>query len=93
LINADSEYRVAANLAGSIPHRVLDLPITIKLPADARVEQVSLLRAVPEAAHSPIAFQEEGERVSVQVPEVRIWSVVVVDYEANQGVEAAKADL
>jgi hypothetical protein len=92
LINALPECRITGKTAtvepATMPVRIDRLPITIKLPADARVENIWALKAVPKAGHVAIPYRREGDSVTIEVPEVRFWTVIVVDYEAGQGMEA-----
>ncbi len=52
----------------------------IRMPDSVRIEGAWHLTAVPEARHETLPFTRKDSHVQVLIPEVRFWSVLVIDY-------------
>lgn len=65
------------------PYRAL--PVTVTLPAGAKVSGVWDLCPIPDAQHTVLKFQLTGTSLTFTVPEVRFWNTIVIDYSAKEG--------
>ena len=86
LINVPKGYRFGAGLKSKTPEPITDLPVTVKLPADAEVKGAWVL-PFPESRQM-VPHAKKGDTVTFSVPEVKHWTVVVIDYESGAGLEA-----
>ncbi len=75
--------------AMTAPAPLRGLPVTVTLPADATVSGAWWLTAAPEAGHAALAATAEGNTVRFKLPDTRIWSMAVLEYEATQGLPRA----
>jgi hypothetical protein len=74
------------NAALKVPTPLRTLPITLTLPADARV--TAAWNLCPIAAEPCTALPwKGGATVTLTVPEVRFWNAIVIDYTAKEGVQ------
>ena len=85
LLNAPVQDLCMHNPGMKLPPPLRALPITAALPAGATVDGAWLLGPSPDAHHEALAVKTDGDKVTVVVPEVRIWGVVVLDYHAKAG--------
>jgi hypothetical protein len=67
------------------PLPVRDLPVTVHLPPGSKVDGVWSLAAVPDAGHVALKNEMKGADLVFTVPDVRIWTAVVVDFDSPQG--------
>jgi uncharacterized membrane protein len=84
LLNAPANDQCLGNLAMKTPAPLRNQPVTVTLPAGATVDSVWLLS--PITGQEALPFKVAGVTLTLTVPEVRIWGVVVIDYHAPQGV-------
>jgi hypothetical protein len=63
------------------------LPVTVTLPEGAKLDGAWTLSPIPDARHSVLAAKQNGRAVTLTVPEVRLWTVVVLDYSGKAGLE------
>ncbi|HOF87988.1 MAG TPA: glutamine amidotransferase, partial [Armatimonadota bacterium] len=89
LLNAPAVPNTLSNLALKTPPVLRQLPVTVKLPAGAAVSGAWSLCPIPDAHHLALDAKKAGDAVTVTVPEVRFWNVVVIDYTANAPLPAA----
>jgi hypothetical protein len=68
------------NLALKTPAPLRNLPVMIALPPGAKVTGAWALNPIPTARHVPLTPQTNGGSVTLTVPEVRFWTVLVVEY-------------
>jgi len=88
LLNAPVKDQCLHNPELKLPAPLRDLPITVALPAGAAVDGAWLLGPSPDAHHEALPVVAGGNAVTVTVPEVRIWGVVVIDFHAKDGIAA-----
>ena len=74
------------NQALKTPPPLRNLPVTLALPAGAHVTGAWALTPIPTPQHVPLTTAGDGDKVTLTVPEVRFWTVVVVEYTAKEGV-------
>ncbi len=86
LINVPKGYRFGAGLKSKTPEPITDLPVTVKLPAGAEVKGAWVL-PFPES-HQTMLHGKRDDAITFTVPEVKHWTVVVIDYESGAGLEA-----
>jgi hypothetical protein len=84
LLNVPPGYALFANFAQQTPPPLRNLPVTLALPAGAQVSGAWNLCAVPDARHERLAVQAAGSAITLTVPEVRFWNVLVIDYTSPQ---------
>ena len=84
-VNKPVENNPFQDKAMKAPRPVRELPVTVHLPAGAKVEGVWSLGTVPDAVHAPLKHAMAGADLVFTVPEVRIWTAVVVDFDSAQG--------
>ncbi len=86
LINAGADYQItgttksALDTPARIPAQITKLPVSVKLPPGARLDTIWSLKAVPQAAQTKLTAVQQGETVTFEVPEIKFWTVIVVDY-------------
>ncbi|OPZ85821.1 MAG: hypothetical protein BWY76_01242 [bacterium ADurb.Bin429] len=83
LLNAPAVPNTLSNLALKTPAVLRQFPVTAKLPAGATVSGAWSLCPIPDAHHVALDAKTAGGAVTITVPEVRFWNVVVIDYTAN----------
>jgi len=84
VLNIAPDYQLFTNLAQRTLPPLRKLPVTITLPAGAQLTGVWNLCPVPDAHHERLAAHTAGDAITVIVPEVRFWNVLVVEYTAPQ---------
>ncbi len=84
-VNMPVEKDPFADKAMKAPRPIREMPVTVHLPAGATVGGVWALGAVPDAGHAPVKYALQGTDLAFNVPEVRIWAAVVVDFDSAQG--------
>lgn len=85
LIRPPVEDASLRNAAQALAFPLRKLPVTFQLPAGATVEGAWLLGAMPAAGHERLATKAQGGKVTVVVPEVRLWNALVLDYRVQEG--------
>ncbi|MHB9024383.1 MAG: hypothetical protein ACYC7E_09440 [Armatimonadota bacterium] len=85
LINAPVEDLSLKNIALKTPPVFTNLPVTITLPPGAAVQGAWTLCPIPDAAHQAVQGKRAGDELTVTVPELRFWTVLVIDYSAKEG--------
>ncbi len=80
ILNVDNQYRHFNNLDATPPPLLRDVPVTIQLPDTARIEGAWHLSAVPHAQHEPIPLTRTGTHLQARIPEIRFWSILVIDF-------------
>lgn len=73
------------NKAMKAPAPLRQLPVSVKLPAGATVTGAWWLSPAPEPRHETCPVTVDAGTARLVLPETRIWSVIVLDYEADQG--------
>jgi len=89
LLNVAPEYKLFTNFAQQTLPPLRNLPLTVNLPAGAKVSGVWNLSPIPEARQEPLRSQFAGNTLTVTVPEVRFWNVVVIEFTSPQPLAAA----
>lgn len=85
LINPPVDDLSLHNGGMKIPTPMRHLPVTLSLPADAKVLSAWNLTPIPTAQQTPLTCKQTGGTVTLTVPEVRFWNVLVIDYSAKSG--------
>jgi hypothetical protein len=85
LVNAPKEFAFCREVPVGLPDAIRDLPVKMKLPAGAAVKGVWVL--TPETGHQEVRHAAEGDAVAVVVPDVRCWTMLVVDYASDSPLE------
>ncbi|HOF88093.1 MAG TPA: hypothetical protein PLZ36_08335, partial [Armatimonadota bacterium] len=80
LLNVDPRYTLFTNLDQKMPAPLRNLPIRLNLPAGAQLTGAWNLCPAPDARHERLETRQDGGAVTLTVPEVRFWNVIVVDY-------------
>lgn len=80
VLNTDEKYRHFNNLTATPPPLLRNVPVSVRLPDSARIEGAWHLTAVPCARHEPMPLTRKDGHVQAVIPEVRFWSVLVIDY-------------
>jgi len=88
LINAPKGYRFGAGLRNKARGPIRDLPVTVKLPTGAEISGVWAL-PFPES-HRAIPRAKKDGATTFTVPEIRYWTMVVIDYESDTALEASR---
>ncbi len=58
------------------------LPVTLHLPPGAKVTGAWSFSPVPDARHQPLTATAAGDGVQIVVPEIRLWTALVVEFDA-----------
>ncbi|MCX5660294.1 MAG: hypothetical protein NTW19_11310 [Planctomycetota bacterium] len=90
LFNARGEHRLGASPEMKRPPTLENVPIALDLPPGSRLRGAWSLCPVPEPGHQALPAAMEGTRVTLTVPRVRFWNVVVVDWDSDQPLPAQK---
>jgi hypothetical protein len=85
LINAPVDDLTRHNATEVRPAPLRNLPISVVLPAGAIVEGAWALSPMPTAHHDALPVTMAGATATVQIPEVRLWEMVVLDYRMPGG--------
>jgi hypothetical protein len=85
IVNTPAEGDPFKDKTMKAPAPVRDLPVTVHLPAGAKVNGVWSLAAVPDAVQTELKSELKGADLVFSVPEIRFWTAVVVDFESEQG--------
>jgi len=73
--------------AMSVRPPMRNLPLTITLPEGAKVDGAYTLTAQPVMRQESLPLHQNGPALTLTIPEVRLWTVVVVEYSGKAGVE------
>jgi len=84
LLNIPENHKLYTNQALKTLPVLRDLPLTVRLPADARVAGAWNLGAIPESHHERLAEKNTNGEVLVRVPELRFWQSIVIDYSSKE---------
>lgn len=84
LVNPPVDDLTLHNAALKTPAPLRNLPVTLALPAGARVTGAWALCPIPTPTQQTLPVTGT-DKVTLTVPEVRFWTVVVVDYTAKEG--------
>jgi hypothetical protein len=87
LLQTPAEPLTLNNLAQKVPAPLRDFPVTVKLPAGAEVKGAWALEPAPTAHHTAVPVKRAGDAVTATIPQVRLWSVLVIDYTAKEGLQ------
>jgi len=63
------------------PEVLKDIEVSAVRPMNHRTKNVYLLTAEPVTKKELVPFRETGERIEVRLPELKIWSILVFDFE------------
>jgi len=85
LLNTPVDDMSLHNLAMKCPPLLRGFPISITLPAGAKVDALWDLCPIPDARQQALEFHVNGSELTFTVPEVRFWNVIVIDYQAKEG--------
>lgn len=83
ILNADGNLKHFNNLTAIAPPLRRDVSVTIRLPDSATIEGAWHLAAVPVAHHEPLPLTRKDGGVQAVIPEVRFWSVLLLDYRES----------
>ena len=89
LLNVDPDYKLFTNVLQKTLPPLRNLPLTITLPAGAKVTGAWNLCPIPEPRQERLKEQLAGEALTVTVPEVRFWNVIVVEFTAPHSLPMA----
>ena len=84
LINSPENGKPFVNWAMKRPTVHRNLPVTLTLPAGAKVTGAWALKAFPTAQHTTIPIRKAGDAWTGTINEVLYWTVLVVDYESDE---------
>jgi hypothetical protein len=84
LINTPADPNPFSNKGMKAPPPVRRLPVGVSLPPGATVAGVWLLHADPEPWHEPLPHRLEDGTVRFELPDIRFWGTVVLDFDAEQ---------
>ena len=84
LLNIAPDYKFYTNHALQTPPVLHDLPVTVRLPADAQVTGAWSLCPVPESHHERLPEKTVAGTVTVRLPELRFFQTIVIDYTSQE---------
>jgi hypothetical protein len=84
LLNADPKYQLFTNTAQTLPAPWRQLPVTVTLPPGAQLKGAWSLCPIPEVRAERLDGEVTNGKLTLIVPEVRVWSVLVIDFAAPQ---------
>jgi len=85
LLNIDPGYTLYQNSALKTPSPLRNLPITVNLPAGAKISGAWCVTAVPTPQAIALTTTQNGTTAIVTVPEVRFWNAIVIEYTDEKG--------
>lgn len=88
VLNMPTNYPFLQNLDRVTVPPLRDLPVTVTLPADAQVTGAWDLTPFPEPRQRKLAVRTSGGQVSLTLPDVRFYDVLVVDYTSAHPLES-----
>ncbi len=85
LLNPPAVDHTEQNPALKTTPPLRNLPVTVNLPPGAHATGGWALDAIPTPRHTVLSPTAQGDRVTLTVPEVRFWTVVVLEYTVQEG--------
>ncbi|MHB9133705.1 MAG: hypothetical protein ACYDBB_21795 [Armatimonadota bacterium] len=87
LLNTPANDKTISNPAMLTLPPIRNLPVTVTLPPGAVVQGAWSLCAIPDAHHDALETKRQGDALTLTVPEVRIWNVLVIEFTAKEGLQ------
>ncbi|MHB9133105.1 MAG: hypothetical protein ACYDBB_18710 [Armatimonadota bacterium] len=87
LVNPPAIDHAMHNPAMKIPVPLRNLPVTINLPAEARVSGAWALCPTTTPTRQLLPVKMNGNTLTLTLPEVRFWTALVIEYSAKEGLK------